>query len=337
MNRRLKLALAVLGLLALTATGAIAASTPSVATGGATSITTGGALIHGSVNPGGAKTVYVFQWGPTTAYGFGSKGRSAGAGTRSVPIHLDLHGLNPGTTYHYRAVALSKLGSATGPDRTFKTKGNPPAFPTTGGVTAISANSATVQGIINPNNEKTNWYVQYGTTTAYGLQTAVQTLAAGATPVTVAGALSGLQSGKVFHYRFVAVNRGIPEVGSDAMFMTYPKPARVPRIGAKTAPGHDGKRPYTFTTSGRIHHPSFIQSTYACTQSVRVRYFLGGRRVGQKTAPVQADCSFSAKASFKKLPKHVKTRPVHLKVVVTFLGNGYLAEHSVKAGNISEG
>lgn len=337
MNRRVKLALAVLGLLALTATVAIAASTPSAATGGATSITNSSAVIHGSVNPGGSKTFYAFHWGPTTSYGFSSKARSAGAGTKSVPVQLKLTGLHPGTTYHYRLGVLSRLGPAEGPDRTFKTTGHPPAVPTTGGVTSISSNSATVQGIINPNNVQTNWYVQYGTTTAYGFQTTPQSLPAGNVPVSVSAALEALQSGKVLHYRFVAVNRGIAQFGNDAMLMTYPQPARVPNISAKTKPGHDAKSPYTFTTTGRIRHPGFIPDLYACTQSVRVRYFLGGRRVGQKTTPVQPDCTFTAKASFKRLPKHAKGRPVHLKVSATFLGNGYLAEHSIKAGQISEG
>ncbi|HEY2769809.1 MAG TPA: hypothetical protein VGI87_04545 [Solirubrobacteraceae bacterium] len=337
MNRRVKLALAVLGLLALAATAAVAASTPSAATGPATSITTTSAVIHGTVHPGGAKTYYNFQWGPTTAYGSTSKARSAGSGTNAVPVQLGLHGLHPGTTYHYRIGVLSHLGIAEGPDRTFKTKGNPPAVPTTGGVSSISSNSATVQGLINPNNEQTNWYVQYGPTTAYSARTNAQTLPAGAAPVAVTATLPGLQSGAVFHYRFVAVNRGITQVGNDAQFMTYPNPARVPRISVKTRPGHDGKRPYTFTTTGTVHHPAFIASTYACSQSVRVRYFMGGRRVGQKTTPVQPNCTFSATASFKRLPKHAKSRPVHLKVVATFLGNGYLAEHSAKAGNVTEG
>jgi hypothetical protein len=337
MNRRVKLALAVLGLLALTATAAIAASTPSAATGPATSISNSGAVLHGTVNPGGAKTFYVFQWGPTTAYGSTSKARSAGAGTKPFAVQQSVHGLNPGTTYHYRVGVLSRLGGAEGPDRTFRTKGNPPAVPTTGGVSAISSNSATVQGLINPNNVQTNWYVQYGPTTAYSARTNAQTLPAGATPVAVTATLPGLQSGAVFHYRFVAVNRGITQYGNDAQFMTYPSPARVPRISVKTRPRHDGKRPYTFTTSGTVHHPSFIASTYACTGSVRVRYFMGGRRVGQKTTPVAPDCTFTAQASFKRLPKHAKSRPVHLKVAATYLGNGYLAEHSVKAGKISEG
>lgn len=337
MNRRLKLALAVLGLLALTATAAVAASTPSASTGPATSVTSGAAVIHGTVNPGGAKTYYSFQWGPTTAYGSTSKAHSAGSGTKPVSVQLGLHGLNPGTTYHYRIGVLSRLGVAEGPDRTFKTKGNPPALPTTGGVSSVSSNSATVQGLVNPNNVKTTWYVQYGPTTSYGVQTAPQSVPAGSAPVAVIATLPGLQSGAVFHYRFVAVNRGIAQFGADAQFMTYPSPAPVPRISVKTRPRHDGRRPYTFTTSGTVHHPAFIASTYACSQSVRVRYFMGGRRVGQKTTPVQPDCTFTAQASFKRLPKHAKSRPVHLKVVATFLGNGYLATHSAKAGKITEG
>jgi hypothetical protein len=339
MNRKVKvaLALALAATLALSAAGALAAATPSVSTGKATSITSSSAVLHGAVNPGGTKTGYVFEWGVTTAYDSKSTARSAGKGTKPVPVHQSLHGLLPGTTYHYRVAALSGVGGAVGPDRSFKTKGNPPAAPQTGGVSSVSANTATITGLVNPNNQATTWYVEYGLTTAYGLRTSSFQIPAGPNPVPVSATLTGLQSGKVFHYQIVATNRGIPRAGGDATFMTYPSPARNPRISAKTKPGHDGTRPYTFTTTGRIHHPSWIPTTYACTQSVRVRYFLGRRRVGQKTTPVQPDCTFSATASFKRLPKHAKSRPVRLKVVVKFVGNGYLAADSAKAAHVSEG
>jgi hypothetical protein len=337
MNRKVKVALAVAVTLAVSAAGALAVATPSVSTGRATSIAHSGAVIHGTVNPGGDKTVYIFQWGVTTAYGLQSKARSAGRGTKPVAVQLSLGGLLPGTVYHYRIAALSPVGGAIGLDRAFKTRGNPPPMPTTGGVSSISSNTATITGLVNPNHVATSWYVQYGVTTAYGLRTNTFQIPAGPAPVPVSAVLEGLQSGKMFHYRIVAVNRGITEVGNDATFMTYPSPARNPKLSAKTKPRHDGKRPYTFTTSGRVRHPSWIPSTYACTQSVRVRYFLGRRRVGQKTTPVLPNCTYSATASFTRLPKHARHRPVRLRVVARFLGNGYLAADSAKADHISEG
>jgi hypothetical protein len=337
MNRKLKVALAVAATVALSAVGALAAGTPSVSTGGATSITTGGAVVHGTVNPGGAKTGYIFQWGVTTAYGTSSKGRFVGSGTKPVSVHLSLHQLLPGTAYHYRIAALSRVGGAVGPDRTFTTKGHPPPTPVTGGVSSISTNSATVTGLVNPNGVATSWYVQYGLTTLYGLRTSSFQVPPGPTPVPVSALIQGLQSGKVFHYRIVAVNRGITETGNDAAFMTYPNPARNPHISATTRPSHDGTRPYTFTTSGHVHHPSWIPSTYACTQSVRVRYFFGGQRIGQKTAPVLPNCTFRATVSFRHLPRRATSRPVHLNVFVRFLGNGYLASDRANTNHVSEG
>jgi hypothetical protein len=337
MNRRVKLAMAVIGLFGLTAAAAFAAATPAVSTGPASSITDSSAVLHGTVNPGGSKTGYFFQWGVSTAYGSTSKPRVAGSGTKTVPVKLSVHGLLPGTPYHYRVGAFSKIGSALGPDHTFKTKGNPPPTPTTGAVSQVSANSATITGLVNPNHVETRWYVQYGLTTAYGLQTGSQTIPAGATPVPVSAQLQGLQSGTIFHYRIVAVNRGITEAGNDAMFMTYPQPAPSPRLSAKTRPGRDRSRPYEFTTSGRLHHPSSIPSLYACSAQVRVRFFFGNRRIGQKTTSVQADCSFSTQSVFRHLPKHHTGRSARLKVVVRFLGNGYLAAKTASNEHVSEG
>jgi hypothetical protein len=336
MTRKLKLALAVFGVLALSAAVAVGAATPSVSTGEATGVTNNGATLHGTVNPGGEKTGWAFQWGVSTAYGHTTKGRSAGQGTRPQPVHVSLHGLLPGTPYHYRLVAISHLGIANGPDRTFRTKGNPPPTPTTGATASVSKNSATVTGLVDAHNQaSTDWYLQYGTTTAYGVQSATQHVQPGTGPVPVSFTIQGLESGTIFHYRIVALNRGISEFGGDAQFMTFPSTKPKPKVTAKTKPGRDRKRPYTFTTSGHISHPSSMPSLYACTQSVRVRIFNGKRKIGQKTVPVLPDCTFSVGTLFKHLPKHHK-KSVRLKVVVRYLGSGYLAQSSA-TGHVTEG
>lgn len=124
--RRLAL-LAVLSalVLALTAPGALAASAPGVSTGGASSITFSSAILSGSVNPNGQVTNYVFQYGTTTAYGGQTPLGPAGNGTISIRLTQGVAGLQPGTTYHYRIVAVSSAGTSNGRDRTFKTASIP--------------------------------------------------------------------------------------------------------------------------------------------------------------------------------------------------------------------
>ena len=46
---------------------AAGAASPSVTTGGATSVKRTTAVLNATINPGGQRTIYYFQFGPTTA------------------------------------------------------------------------------------------------------------------------------------------------------------------------------------------------------------------------------------------------------------------------------
>src|SRR5262245_21474765 len=56
---------------------------------------------------------------------------------------------------------------------------------TTGPATAIGATTATVTGSVVPGGQATTWYVQYGTSTAYGLQTAKANAGSGSATVNI--------------------------------------------------------------------------------------------------------------------------------------------------------
>ncbi len=87
-------------------------------------VNTSKATLGALVNPGGAPTSFRFEYGTTDAYG-----QTAPLPEGSVGENLTLHtvwaglsGLSPGTTYHYRVVATSELGTVVGPDQTFTTE-----------------------------------------------------------------------------------------------------------------------------------------------------------------------------------------------------------------------
>jgi hypothetical protein len=123
----LALSLAVLALAALSASApsALAATAPGVSTGVASSVTFSSAILSGSVNPNGQITNYVFQYGTTTGYGGQTPLAPAGNGTISIRLTQGVAGLQPGTTYHYRIVAVSSGVTSNGKDRTFKTASIP--------------------------------------------------------------------------------------------------------------------------------------------------------------------------------------------------------------------
>lgn len=98
---------------------------PVAVTGGANGIGFTFGTVHGSINPEGAATSYYFQYGRTKSYGSHTSTVSGGSGSSSKAVSRTLHGLRPGTVYHYRIVAQSANGTAFGSDRTFRTPQRP--------------------------------------------------------------------------------------------------------------------------------------------------------------------------------------------------------------------
>lgn len=105
-------------------TFATALSEPGTATGPATDVGTDRATLRGQTNPFGLQTTYHFEYGPTAGYGSRTPVASelpAGNGRTPRQVARGITGLAAGATYHYRLVAQSAGGTATGGDRTFTT------------------------------------------------------------------------------------------------------------------------------------------------------------------------------------------------------------------------
>ena len=77
--------------------------------------------LTGTVNPNGAATTYVFEYGTKAAFGSSTRRVSVGEGTAAVSVEATISGLKPATTYVYRLVAENAEGTAQGLTRTFTT------------------------------------------------------------------------------------------------------------------------------------------------------------------------------------------------------------------------
>jgi hypothetical protein len=307
---------------------AFAGSSPTAATGTATQVKQNSALLHGTVDPNGASTTYYFQWGLSTGYGVNGPALAAGAGVKAKAVQQAVSGLVQGTTYHYRLVATNQFGSTFGADHAFKTAGHAPPGALTGAAVKLSTTGAMLTGVVYPAGEVTSWWFQWGTSTVYGQNTAVQSVAAGTTPQLAVSSLEGLLApGTIYHFRLVASHSGSqPSYGADGNFMTYPSPRPVPRVLASTSPSRARHRPYVLTTSGSVVGPASIPHQYACNGNVTIRFFRGLKQVGFTLAGIQPNCTFAARTVFKRVPGGTKThRPVHLRVVVRSIANSYLA------------
>src|SRR6202040_436967 len=83
---------------------------PEASTDEATAVTSYTATIAGTLNPKGIETTYHFDLGSDTSYGAQIYG--SGIFAEATPIALPLQDLQPGTTYHYRFVAVNQGGAS---------------------------------------------------------------------------------------------------------------------------------------------------------------------------------------------------------------------------------
>lgn len=340
MKRRLQGFVAGVLLAGLIATPAAAAgASPSVQTGDVSHVQDSSAVLHGTVNPNGSATTYYFQWGLSNSYGDTGRTLSAGHGDKAVSVQETAGNLIPGTAYHYRLVASNRYGTSVGADRTFKTGGSPPPTVATGPAANVTSTSATLTGVVNPNGAKTTWTFQYGLSPSYGVQTFGGTAGPSGSSVDVSSPLEGLEPGTVYHYRLVASHGGATTAyGADATFMTHPRRRPVPSVHATTKPHRADRRPFTFSTSGTISHPSWIPATYACSGDVAIRFMRGRHHVGFTLAGVQPNCAFGARTVFKRIPRRRgRGRTAVLTVRIRFLGNAYLAPHRARVEHVLVG
>jgi NHL repeat len=126
-------------------------SVPIVASGPAKSISQTSAMLTGSVDPEGVRTVYYFQLGASIEYGVGLFAE-AGEGVSSEPVSVLVSSLQPGTTYHYRVVATNANGTSYGADESFTT----PTFPSSVLVAPVTAPLIGAPNIAFPAGSRAN-------------------------------------------------------------------------------------------------------------------------------------------------------------------------------------
>ncbi|HEY5045034.1 MAG TPA: hypothetical protein VII53_04185 [Solirubrobacteraceae bacterium] len=104
-----------------------AGATPTAITGGASGVTSTAATISATIATLDLPTNYGFQVGTEAgSYGPATGFASISPGRGEVTVTLALQNLEPGATYHYRAIASNLYGPAAGADQVFTT----PAIPT---------------------------------------------------------------------------------------------------------------------------------------------------------------------------------------------------------------
>src|SRR5262245_37714867 len=130
-------------------------------------------------------------------------------------------GLNASTTYYFRVHRHCRngmTGTSTPVQVTTLIPTGPPVV-MTNRATYIASYSARLKGTVDPHGLTTTVYFQYGTTTNYGLTTAIQSKS-GDTYQNVVTPIGGLTARTTYHFRIVATNSAGKTYGADRTFAT---------------------------------------------------------------------------------------------------------------------
>jgi hypothetical protein len=232
------------------------------------------ATLHGLVERAGGDPVSkcFIEYSPSASYssevGTAPCSPDASSSSYTAPeteVSADLSGLTEGQLYHYRLVAGNVHGTNAGIDRTFR-----PAFvlrAKTLPAEAISPSGATLKGSFDPDSMATSYHFEYGTTTAYGEETEPEDGGSGSGVVTVGQPITGLPSGRVFHYRLVAENVNGTTYAPDETFRTGSAPditgVHTTEVGPTGAVLHARINPVGYATSYAFEYgttPDYGQS-----------------------------------------------------------------------------
>ena len=148
------------------------------------------------------------EYGTTAGYGSLSTLNSALMTSHSVT----LTGLTPGTTYNYAAMSAGSGGPATSANFTFSTPATIPAISAVVS-SGISTTSATITWTTD---QPSSSQAEYGTTTAYGALSSLNSALVTAHSVT----LTGLTPGTAYNYAVVSATSAGPATSGNFTFLT---------------------------------------------------------------------------------------------------------------------
>ena len=193
----------------------------------------------------------------------------------------------------YNSYGLSNFGnSKVILNASFWLAEKPPEV-TTGTVTNLGTNSATVAGVVNPNGLNTTAKFLYGATTNYGGVTNVSGTLTGTQATNVSVGLTGLAAGTTYHYTLVATNAAGSTQGADLVFSTLAPPPTVTtgtatNVGSNSATVKGVVNPNGFSTTAKFLYGTTtnygsvtnISGTLTGTQATNVSVGLTGLAAG---------------------------------------------------------
>jgi hypothetical protein len=178
------------------------------------------AVLAGTVNPAGQATAFTIEYGTTTSFGSITPVVALDSASSPEPVSATASGLTPDTTYLYRVVATNASGTTAGAVMSVTT--GPGSIPvvTTGAASSITSTAATLTGTVDPKSSPTSFVFEYGTTTAFGSLSAVDSAGSMAGVQSVQLPIGGLLPSTTYVYRIDATNANGTVTGAVRSFTT---------------------------------------------------------------------------------------------------------------------
>jgi plastocyanin len=218
-------------------------------------------------NPTAAPHGLVWESGPETPSCTGTSGVGQGNWSGSCSF------AQGGTYAFYCPVHPAQMKG------TVTVKGPTAPVVSTGAASALSESGATLNGTVNPSEQATAYYFEYGPTATYGQKTSEAAAGEGTTAVSKSATVSGLTAATAYHFRIVAKNASGTTFGADRTFATTGPPSAT--TAAATALSDTGA-----TLKGSVN-PHGLLTTYFFSYGTTTTY-------GQKTAEVSAGAGATA-------------------------------------------
>lgn len=159
-------------------------------------------------------------------------------GSVGTSLSFKASALSPETAYRYRVTTTSNAGAVTSSAQTFETLPEVPPTVTTEAAAALTQNTATIKGAVNPHGgSATDCHFEFGTSISYGSNSSCPTLPGPVTTnVAESRKLSGLTPGTTYHYRLVVTTNAGTTQGDDVTFTTATPPSEPDPEAPVTAP-----------------------------------------------------------------------------------------------------
>jgi CSLREA domain-containing protein len=317
--------------------GAYELAPPAATTGAASGVNTSAETLSGAVSANQSSASVRFEYGTTAAYG-SQAGAQSVSGITPSPVSVQLTGLTPDTTYHYRVDATSVDGTSLGGDQTFTTAPLPPTVVLTS-PSAITQTAATLHGAVTPNGPAVSaCHFDYGATSAYGSQAACSPMPrGGSSSVVVSAQLSKLAPGRTYHYRLIATGPGGTSQTGDRTFNTLRAPilsrlrVKPMRFHAATRGGSVSSNPRRKRNAKPTGTTIGYRDSSDAVSTFTVAHKVSGVRVGKRCLAQHGKRPKRAKRC-TRLVSNGSFRHVDRAGVNQFQFTGRVAGHQLRAG-----